>query len=74
MNTLNINEKINVRSNLKFLERRSISDIQRSYRIGTMHKNDSFSGYDKNVLYYPVMPLINVNQLTVNKNFQISFK
>jgi len=74
MTTLNINEKINVRSNLKTSERRSISELQRSYRIGTMNKNCKFSGYNEGTLYYPVMPLRNVNQLTVNKNFQISYK
>lgn len=73
MKTLNINEKINVRSNLNYKSRRIYADLSRSYKIATGYKNDEKSKYTE-CLYYSVMPRNTQSQLLVNSNFQRSFK
>lgn len=73
METLNINEKINVRSNLKYTERRILSSLARSYSLATGYKNNIKSDY-ANCLYYSVMPCNTQNHLLINSNFQRSFR
>jgi len=73
MKNLNINEKINVRSNLNYKLRRITSELSRSYNLATGYKNDEKSKYTE-CLYYSVMPCNTQNQLLINSNFQRSFK
>lgn len=74
MQNLNINEKINVRSNMDFEFRRSKDLTISRYKIAEQHKNNPKSMYYDGVLYYSVMPKNTQKQLLKNKNFQRSWK
>ena len=78
METLSINEKINVRSNAKSTTRSfeprfwEINNISRSYDKAL--QNIKISKSNQLFLHYASMPCNTMNQLLTNVNFQRSYK
>jgi hypothetical protein len=71
MEKLTINEKINVRSNMRTKERRDNETVKLSYERSIRNKATKYDGL---CLWFYVMPCNNMNQLIINANFQRSFK
>lgn len=74
MDPLNINEKINVRSNMDYEFRRNKDLTVSRYAIAEQHKNNPKSMYYEGCLYFSVMPKNTQRQLLKNRNFQRSWK